>query len=1347
MSYTYKGTKITGTSTNDYIFSKSGISNAQIGQTYFNTSTGHVYSCTEGGKASVARWKYVRTDIAKKPSVAVSSLGAPTRASGTHDMTATWRTPAAMVDQQKGNRATALDIKWYLGITGKDPSKIVHIVNEYRTESTINLNNLKIGNKTYTRSSFYPFNGKPVLHSVSVTVVSKNSKGSGASAKSTREFLKPRKPTISDFTFNSETGEVSCTINTDAGNDYHERYDTRYKMYVYYSNTKKTEKLHDDSTTSTSKTIKFDDANYASRSYGDYAKVTVKAWARGYKGDSEVAEKIFYVTYPAQASITKVHISSKDSTGKCTIYVNTHSSKEHPVDRVKLEYLANSDYADANSIPGDASWEETEIVDDATCKALAISVSNLIPDRGKYTWLRLKTYHANETVLYRYSEYWRVKDLETPAATAVDDRIKIISTTAGADGQSAVIHLAWDDGDLQSTGTELSWDMEENAWKSTKDPDSYKFSWSDGPIEVDEEEWPNSATITIKGLDEASKYFVKARRYNEGEAITYSEYSNTATVVTSEKPESVTATANRYVPKGSGLNVYWTFAGNSLQKEWQIVDSNGTILANGDGSLGSTQISADRLEAFAENGDVTFTVQVSTGSGYVVSEEKTVTIIEKPVIDITGNSLVHVREEVNPREFTGDIVTFETESEDIFTKLQANFSPIQDLHGYDKPWVGGAGKNLFDASAIAEWDNYRGLTITKNSDGSFILNGTATVTVYQTISVSLKAGTYMVSGCPLGGSTSTYSIFLSSGVNKYDTGSGEQFTLNSDTTVDVILPRIMAGTVCTNLVFKPMICLASTPDPTTYAPYSNLCPITGWTGCEVVVSPTEDAQDGTTYPVSWQTEAGTVYGGTVDVVTGVLTAYPYYTSYNGETLVGPWVSSMDEYIEGRTPTTGAQVVDLGGTPTTYQLTPTQIHALLGQNNVWADCGELEVKIVERIIDEDRLKTNDLSLSLEANKLCDLKVIVTSQGCVGQFPQGILRQTAGDTIHSDIYTPVWEESEGVFITTISLPPALDFWDLGTYTVSIVGIDRQTNLQSEPVTLSFPVQWEHQAPSITPTEVYTLSTDTEVSENKNYYAYDSETQKYVVVETEGNENPSAEGWYEVTVTEYVTLVPIDEIDDNGFHHMAVQINLTPPPDYEESDVYDIYRMTGDGASLIGESFPLTFVATDEYAPFGEDITGSYRIAVRTEDGDVSFSDIEYVLEGDGIRLDWAEGFLEFPYSVSIGDSYEKDVEIRKHLNGGINGYWNQGVKRKGDLSTDAIKVIQQSDIDLTRQLARYTGPVFVRTREGTAFEGDVQVTDLSTKNIAVMSIALDATEIDLTEEFMLPIPFELNEEGTE
>jgi hypothetical protein len=178
-----------------------------------------------------------------------------------------------------------------------------------------------------------------------------------------------------------------------------------------------------------------------------------------------------------------------------------------------------------------------------------------------------------------------------------------------------------------------------------------------------------------------------------------------------------------------------------------------------------------------------------------------------------------------------------------------------------------------------------------------------------------------------------------------DTSVAETKTIPQDTTKATIIlySKEYLSTLGESINEDLWVQLELGSTPTSWTPYSNICPITGWTGCEVSVSPTQDAQDATVYPVSWQTEAGTVYGGTVDLVSGVLTAYPYYTSYNGETLVGPWVSSMDEYIEGRIPTTGAQVVDLGGTTTTYQLTPTQIHALLGHNNVWADCGDVEVQ--------------------------------------------------------------------------------------------------------------------------------------------------------------------------------------------------------------------------------------------------------------------------------------------------------------------------------------------------------------------------------------------------------------------
>lgn len=100
---------------------------------------------------------------------------------------------------------------------------------------------------------------------------------------------------------------------------------------------------------------------------------------------------------------------------------------------------------------------------------------------------------------------------------------------------------------------------------------------------------------------------------------------------------------------------------------------------------------------------------------------------------------------------------------------------------------------------------------------------------------------------------------------------------------------------------------------------------------------------GMTYPISWQSEAGTVYGGTLDVTTGLLTVtHGNIANYNGESLPGKWISSMDVYSAGGTPTTGAQVVYELATPYAYQLTPTEVTLLLGDNNVWADTGDSTV---------------------------------------------------------------------------------------------------------------------------------------------------------------------------------------------------------------------------------------------------------------------------------------------------------------------------------------------------------------------------------------------------------------------
>ena len=176
---------------------------------------------------------------------------------------------------------------------------------------------------------------------------------------------------------------------------------------------------------------------------------------------------------------------------------------------------------------------------------------------------------------------------------------------------------------------------------------------------------------------------------------------------------------------------------------------------------------------------------------------------------------------------------------------------------------------------------------------------------------------------------------------------------------------------------------------------SNVRPITGWTGMNVVVSPTLDAQDGTTYPISWADEAGTVYGGTLDVTTGLLTvtmasvdlgtlSWTYESGtftaiVSGMTqpaasvvanLLAPiyktvsqsFVFSTSKSISAtnwrsaviindsdyntaaafKTAMDGVYIVYELATPVTYQLTPTEVLSILGTNNVWVDTnGDVE----------------------------------------------------------------------------------------------------------------------------------------------------------------------------------------------------------------------------------------------------------------------------------------------------------------------------------------------------------------------------------------------------------------------
>ena len=106
-------------------------------------------------------------------------------------------------------------------------------------------------------------------------------------------------------------------------------------------------------------------------------------------------------------------------------------------------------------------------------------------------------------------------------------------------------------------------------------------------------------------------------------------------------------------------------------------------------------------------------------------------------------------------------------------------------------------------------------------------------------------------------------------------------------------------------------------------------------------TPYEPYQPGTT---STLTLPETIYGGTVDAVTGVGSkTWGYIASYNGESLPGEWISDRDVYAAGTTPTVGAQVAYKLAAPEPFQVTGNQpIPALAGENTVYTDGNSLAV---------------------------------------------------------------------------------------------------------------------------------------------------------------------------------------------------------------------------------------------------------------------------------------------------------------------------------------------------------------------------------------------------------------------
>ena len=200
---------------------------------------------------------------------------------------------------------------------------------------------------------------------------------------------------------------------------------------------------------------------------------------------------------------------------------------------------------------------------------------------------------------------------------------------------------------------------------------------------------------------------------------------------------------------------------------------------------------------------------------YTKTETDTLLLGKAPVITETAS---------------GSIASFSDGSALPVESLSVSIEPVQDLHGYDNPWPAGGGINKYPPITISKTSENPTVSTT---DDVYTINGSPTG-YGQTIasnSFTLPAGSYYFKVFVVSGSGNVIPQLRSTdGNTTYASRLLPSFTLTEET---ILVPRFTwnSGTI-SNLKIKLMI-VSGSAEPTSYAPYSNICSISGHTSVTV----------------------------------------------------------------------------------------------------------------------------------------------------------------------------------------------------------------------------------------------------------------------------------------------------------------------------------------------------------------------------------------------------------------------------------------------------------------------------------------------------------------------------------
>ena len=216
-----------------------------------------------------------------------------------------------------------------------------------------------------------------------------------------------------------------------------------------------------------------------------------------------------------------------------------------------------------------------------------------------------------------------------------------------------------------------------------------------------------------------------------------------------------------------------------------------------------------------------------------IKQEQTIqnTNIQKNTYDITG---------IKEKDTTQDSLIEQLQAENTKLKKEINsmqipgeatgnpihLSDSSDMECEIVP-IGGAGQETREGYNLLippATQTKNGITFTVNDDNSITVNGTAKanasinfVNSSGSTMLSFEAGTYKLTGCPEGGSNTTYRMGMNLNGDNFDAGDGAIITTSEDVTNKVVWLIVYKGTTVSNLTFYPMLIKGTEDKP--YEPY------------------------------------------------------------------------------------------------------------------------------------------------------------------------------------------------------------------------------------------------------------------------------------------------------------------------------------------------------------------------------------------------------------------------------------------------------------------------------------------------------------------------------------------------